>query len=77
LGKKKEAGLPDSQGLGDRKRMERLEAKEFSQNVGRKGKWPICFTEGNWATKLRADLEVFRLKYQTEGHDSHGRLRSA
>lgn len=33
-------------------------AEEGLQNVGSKGKHSMNFTEGNWATKLRAYLEV-------------------
>jgi hypothetical protein len=44
--------------LGAERRCRFRATGEIFQNVGRKGKQPMGFTEGNWATKLRSYLEV-------------------
>jgi hypothetical protein len=60
-------GLPGSCRLGEKRRLKILggerqnrlrTTREIFQNVGRKGKRPMGFTEGNWTTKLREDLEL-------------------
>lgn len=56
MGRKKEAGLPDSSRLGERERIKLLGGERWNrlraaggifQNIGGKGKQPVGFTEGN------------------------------
>jgi hypothetical protein len=73
LGGKKETGISGFHWLGRGGESRDLEERDgvratwkVLQNVGRKGKWlkaswparPMGFTEGNWTTKLRKDLEL-------------------